>query len=122
MKKSIALFFALICVFVFVGCARQNEENITATETGYASGEIQQPQIMYNGKIYFYSDNGFDKPLPDGYEYAGSITGVDNLNEPKEDFHGARVESGQEVYASENHTDTIYVKYENGYAQFAVEK
>lgn len=121
MKKATALLFALTCVFVLAACGRQIDDN-TDTETGYPSGEIQQPQIMYDGQIYFYFATGFDEPLPDGYEYVGSITGVDNVNEPKEDFYGARIELEQEVYASGTYVDTIYVKYENGYARFTIRK
>lgn len=118
MKKLIALFLSLICVLPLIGCAHQNEDS--TTPTGYPTGKIQQPQIMYNGQVYFYFATGFAEPLPDGYELMGSISGVDNDNEPTEDFHGARVELGQEVYASEANTDTVYMKYEKGYAQFAV--
>ena len=118
MKKLIALFLALACVLTMGGCATQNEA--PTTPTGYPTGKIQQPQIMYNGQIYFYFATGFDEPLPDGYALVGSIAVVDNDNEPAEDFHGARVELAQEVYASEDDTDTVYVKYEKGYAQFTI--
>jgi len=119
MKKMIALLLALACVLALVGCG-QNED--PTTPTGYPTGKIQQPQIMYNGQVYFYFATGFDEPLPDGYELVGSISAVDNDNEPKEDFHGARVELEQEVYASASNAETIYVKYEKGYAQFAVKE
>ena len=118
MKKLIALFLALTLVLGLVGCSGQNED--PSTPTGYPTGKIQQPQVMYNGQIYFYFATGFDEPLPDGYALVGSITVVDNDNEPTEDFHGARVELGQEVYASEANTETVYVEYEKGYAQFAI--
>lgn len=118
MKKLIALFLAFACVLAMVGCATQNEA--PTTPTGYPTGKIQQPQIMYNGQVYFYFATGFDEPLPDGYALVGSIAVVDNDNEPAEDFHGARVELAQEVYASEYDTDTVYVKYEKGYAQFTI--
>ena len=120
MKKLIALFLALACVLAMVGCATQNEA--PTTPTGYPTGKIQQPQIIYNGQIYFYFATGFDEPLPDGYELVGSISAVDNDNEPTEDFHGARVELEQEVYASASNAETVYVKYEKGYAQFAIRK
>ena len=119
MKKLTVWLLALTYVLAMVGCARQNED--PTTPTGYPTGKIQQPQIMYNGQIYFYFATGFDEPLPDGYTLVGSITVVDNDNEPTEDFHGARVELGQEVYASEANTETVYVKYEKGYAQLSIE-
>lgn len=118
MKKLIALFLTWICVLSLAGCGHQNADS--TTPTGYPTGKIQQPQIMYNGQVYFYFATGFDEPLPDGFELVGSISVVDNDNEPTEDFHGARVELGQEVYASEANADMVYMKYEKGYAQFAV--
>ena len=75
---------------------------------------------MYNGQVYFYFATGFDEPLPDGYTLVGSIAVVDNDNEPAEDFHGARVELAQEVYASEADAENVYLKYEKGYAQFSL--
>ena len=118
MKKLIALFLTWICVLSLAGCGHQNADS--TTPTGYPTGKIQQPQIMYNGQVYFYFATGFDEPLPDGFELVGSISVVDNDNEPTEDFHGARVELGQEVYASEANADMVYMKYEKDYAQFAV--
>ena len=119
MKKIIALILVLACMLALVGCG-QNED--PTTPTGYPTGKIQQPQIMYNGQVYFYFATGFDEPLPDGYVLVGSISAVDNDNEPTEDFHGARVELEQEVYASTSNAETVYVKYEKGYAQFAIRK
>lgn len=118
MKKFILLLLTLYSILALVGCARQNDE--PPAPTGYHTGKIQQPQIMYNGQVYFYSATGFDEPLPDGYEFAGSISAVDNNNKPAENFHGARVELEQEVYASKVNAETVYVKYETGYAQFTV--
>ena len=92
------------------------------TPTGYPSGEIQQPQIRYDGQLYFYFATGFDEPLPKDYAHVGSIAAVDNTAEPAEDFHGARVEAGQDIYASDANPDTIYVEYEKGYAAFSVRK
>ena len=88
------------------------------TPTGYASDEIQRPQIMYNGKLYLYTANGFDGPLPEGYEYVGEVKEVDNKHEPASDWCGSRVETGQRIYASKD-TAVIYVEYESGYAEFA---
>lgn len=92
------------------------------TPTGYPSGELQQPQIMYDGLIYYYFATGFDEPLPDGYACVGEVAEVDNVNIPQNDFQGARVELKQEVYASEANSDTIYLKYKQGYAQFTVKE
>ena len=90
------------------------------TPTGYPSDEIQQPQIRYHGQLYFYFATGFDAPLPSGYNRAGEVAAVDNTAEPAEDFQGARVEVGQDIYVSDSDPDTIYVEYEKGYAAFSV--
>ena len=120
MKKLIAFVLALACVLALVGCGHQSEGS--TAPTGYPTGKIQQPQIMYNGQVYFYFATGFDEPLPDGYVLVGSISVVDNDNAPTEDFHGAGIALEQEVYASETNAETVYVKYEKGYAQFAIRK
>lgn len=92
------------------------------TPTGYPTGSIQQPQIMYDGLLYFYFATGFDEPLPEGYEYVGNVEEVDNENAPQYDFQGSRVELRQEIYVLPGIHDTIYVKYENGYARFTLKK
>ncbi len=93
-----------------------NEEE---TPTGYPDGEIQQPQIRYNGKLYFYFATGFYEPLPGGYIYVGAVEAVDNVKTPQDDLSGARVDVGQKIYANEADAETIYVKYESGYAKFS---
>lgn len=116
MKKCILLFLTIFAVLGTVGCAQNKSE---MTPTGYASDEIQRPQIMYNGKLYLYTANGFDGPLPEGYEYVGEVKEVDNKHEPASDWCGSRVETGQRIYASKDKA-VIYVEYESGYAEFAV--
>jgi len=120
MKKVIALLLAVSCMLALVGCAHQTEE--PTSPTGYPSGEIQQPQIMYDGLLYFYFATGFDEPLPEGYDYVGDVEEVDNENAPQYDFQGSRVELRQEIYVLPGIHDTIYVKYENGYARFTLKK
>lgn len=116
MKRIIALILVLSCVACLFGCGRGKEPK----PTGYPAGEIQQPQVMYNGKIYFYFATGFDAPLPGGYACVGEIETVDNLAQPTEDFVGARVELGQQIYADANCPETIYLQYESGYAKFEI--
>lgn len=111
----------LLCMLILGACAKTegpSEENLTPT--GYPSGEIGQPQVMYNGQIYYYEFDGFDKPLPDDFEYVGLIEEVDNVNEPEEDFCGARVKVDQGIYANAEDEEVIYLKYEKGYAKFEV--
>ena len=116
MKKLIALVLSLFCIFAITACTTTNQN--PAVQTGYPTGKIQQPQIMYAGQIYLYYATGYDEPLPDGYEFVGKITGVDNNTQPSTDFHGAIVEMEQDVYASKIDSDAIYVKYDKGYARF----
>lgn len=94
---------------------QNNHEEITPT--GYPSDEIQRQQVMYNGVLYYYTANGFDNPLPDGYEFIGEVKEVDNKQEPTADWCGSRVDLGQKIYASDN-TSVIYLEYERGYAAF----
>lgn len=86
--------------------------------TGYPADEVQRPCIYYNGSLYLYSAEGFDKPLEKGFEKVGTVAAVDNTKYPSEEFHGARLERGQEVYADENASDKIYVKYDSGFGSF----
>ena len=131
MKKFIAIVLAFVCMLGLVGCGSNGTDyteiveirtDETTTATGFPSEEVQQPQIMYNGLLYFYCATGFDEPLPNGYGCAGIVEVVDNENTPKSDCHGTRVELGQEIYALPGIHDTIYVKYENGYARFSIKK
>ena len=48
MKKRIEFFLITLCLLGFSGCTPDHEE---PTPTGYPSGEVQRPQIMYNGVI-----------------------------------------------------------------------
>lgn len=129
MKRLIALLLSLACVLALVGCGINRGDYTEIVEirkdeptasTGSPSEEAQQPQIMYDGLLYFYFATGFDEPLPDGYECIGNVEVVDNEDTPKYDFHGAQVELGQEIYVLPGIHDTIYVKYEGGYARFSL--
>lgn len=59
--------------------------NVTSTgenSTGMDRGVIEQPQVMYNGKMYYYFATGRDEALPEGYEGAGVIDTVDRSDPP----------------------------------------
>jgi len=131
MKKLLALLLALACMLLLVSCGSNGTDYTEAVEmrkevptlpTGYPSGEMQQPQIMYDGLLYFYFATGFEEPLPHGYECIGNVEGVDNKNTPKSDYYGARVELGQEIYVLPGIHDTIYVKYDAGFARFSLKQ
>ena len=80
MKKMTALILALSVVFLLFGCTPAEETVLTPT--GYPSGEIQRPQIMYNGKVYIYGATGFNEPLPIIYAPVGHVKAIDNINAP----------------------------------------
>lgn len=113
MKKIIAIAMTLVCLLGLAGCNKTDN----LTPTGYPSGQVQRQQVMYHGVIYYYTANGFDNPLPEGYALVGEVKEVDNGKEPSVDWCGSRVDVGQEIYASEN-SSSIYLKYESGYAEF----
>lgn len=115
MKKIFAITLTIVCLLRLVGCNKTDGENLAPT--GYPSGQVQRQQVMYNGVIYYYTANGFDSPLPDGFELVGEVKEVDNDQEPSVDWCGSRVDVGQEIYASTN-SSSIYLKYESGYAKF----
>ncbi len=119
MKKVIAVCLTLVLVLSLVGCNRKTQESMTPT--GYPSGEVQFITVFYNSNLYRYSAEGFDLPLEDGYEKAGEILEVNNLEYPNTEFHGTRLNIGQEIYANSNDVSKIYVKYESGYALFRLE-
>ncbi|MDO4268965.1 MAG: hypothetical protein Q4C73_10875 [Eubacteriales bacterium] len=74
---------------------------------------------MYNGVVYFYTANGFDNLLPDGYVLVGEVKTVDDSQEPATDWCGSRVNIGQKIYASDD-ASRVYLEYASGYAEFAV--
>lgn len=94
--------------------------NGAETSTGVESGMIEQPQVMYDGYIYYYNATGRDEKLPEGYESAGTIEKVDSKDYPAENFAaaGVDIEIGQEIYISTTEKNVIYLKYDSGYARF----
>lgn len=122
MKKKQKIFIIVIVLLALAiirnwgGNTQNNHEEITPT--GYPSDEIQRQQVMYNGVLYYYTANGFNNPLPDGYEFVGEVKKVDNKQKPTADWCGSRVDIGQKIYVSDN-TSVIYLEYERGYAAFA---
>ena len=97
------------------------EATRVTVQTGYPSGEIQRPQVMFRGNIYVYSGEGRDLPLPDGFSKVGAVASLNN--DPltfSGEFTGSRVTIGQEIFASPAHIDRIYLAYEEGYARFDI--
>lgn len=116
-------FYYLVLItglILLSACSGRNQE--TVASTGYPSEEVQRPAVFYTGYLYFYTAEGFDLPLADGFEKAGVIKEVNNNVYPSEEFHASRVETGQEIYADEDDKSKIFVKYEDGYAPFYIEE
>lgn len=113
MKICKLMLTVVMCASILSSCAKHDH---VTTPTGYPDGEINRPMVMYNDEIYFFDFTGFNEPLPEGYEFVGSVESIDNLELPLENFEAARLQVGQEIYAGDE--ELIYVKYENGYAHF----
>ncbi|MBS6754672.1 MAG: hypothetical protein KH325_00005, partial [Hungatella hathewayi] len=60
MKKLYLLIF-IIGIILLTAC--HSNEIDEKSQTGYESNEIEQPQIMYNDRIYYYGATGFDEKL-----------------------------------------------------------
>ena len=110
---SIILILAIIVVLIENNSKSTNgrvEEN-----TGYENGIIEQPQIMYDGEIYYYFATGFDKKLPEDSKYVGVVLKVDNTKEPQNNFDGVQVQEGQKIYVpTGDDVNCIYLEYDEG--------
>ncbi len=115
MKKLILVSLVLTLLLCACGTAAPD----ATTPTGYDDG-VQQPQMMYDGALYYYEATGFDEALPTTYAQVGEVETVDNDEPPVTDFCGSRVDVGQKVYADADHADVIYLQYEDGYARFSL--
>lgn len=123
-RKGIFIGAAMLSIMACTACGNSggnvSETNSAETSTGVESGIIEQPQVMYDGHIYYYNATGRDEKLPEGYEIAGTIKRVDSKDYPAENFAAAGVdlEAGQEIYISTTEKNVIYLKYDSGYARF----
>lgn len=123
-RKGIFIGAAMLSIMACTACGNSggnvSETNSAETSTGVESGIIEQPQVMYDGHIYYYNATGRDEKLPEGYEIAGTIKRVDRKDYPAENFAAAGVdlEAGQEIYISTTEKNVIYLKYDSGYARF----
>lgn len=123
-RKGIFIGAAALSIMACTACG-SSEGNVSGTNgvetsTGVESGMIEQPQVMYDGYIYYYNATGRDEKLPEGYEIAGTIKKVDSKDYPAENFAaaGVDIEIGQEIYISTAEKNVIYLKYDSGYARF----
>lgn len=123
-RKGIFIGAVALSIMACTACG-SSEGNVSGTNgvetsTGVESGMIEQPQVMYDGYIYYYNATGRDEKLPEGYEIAGTIKKVDSKDYPAENFAAAGVdlEIGQEIYISKEEKNVMYLKYDSGYARF----
>ena len=123
-RKVIFIGAAVLSIMAYTACGNSGGNvsgtNGAETSTGVESGMIEQPQVMYDGYIYYYNATGRDEKLPEGYEIAGTIKKVDSKDYPAENFAaaGVDIEIGQEIYISKEEKNDIYLKYDSGYARF----
>ena len=123
-RKVIFIGAAVLSIMACTACGNSGGNvsgtNGAETSTGVESGIIEQPQVMYDGYIYYYNATGRDEKLPEGYEIAGTIKKVDSKDYPAENFAaaGVDIEVGQEIYISTTEKNVIYLKYDSGYARF----
>jgi hypothetical protein len=116
-----AIFLCVAAVFLKNNNQKKGMQQTDAlTPTGFASGEIQRLELMYDGQIYYYFDTGFKEQLPEECYYVGSIKVVNNYEEPSQDFDAARLDVGQIIYKLDS-GDILYVQYDSGYAKFSKE-
>ena len=123
-RKGIFIGAAALSIMACTACG-SSEGNVSGTNgvetsTGVESGMIEQPQVMYDGYIYYYNATGRDEDLPEGYESVGAIEKVDSKDYPAENFAaaGVDIEIGQEIYISKEEKNVMYLKYDSGYARF----
>lgn len=123
-RKEIFIGAAALSIMACTACG-SSEGNVSGTNgvetsTGVESGMIEQPQVMYDGYIYYYNATGRDEDLPEGYESVGAIEKVDSKDYPAENFAaaGVDIEIGQEIYISKEEKNVMYLKYDSGYARF----
>lgn len=123
MKKKNNLLFLLlfICLLMMTACNNANSNNNDKEiSTGTPTGIIEQPQVMYNNTIYYYTADGRDEDLPDGYILVGEIVAINSEKSPEENYYGSGLDIfiGQEIYSNPDISDVIFLKYDSGFAKF----
>lgn len=118
----IAVLVCMVTAVCFLTGPKDEEQkgpDGSETPTGAPEGELDQPQIMYGGRIYYYYATGFGEitTLPSDCILVGEIKMVNNSKTPSEDFMGACVEAGQQIFKREQE-NVLYVRYDTGYARF----
>lgn len=113
MKKCIPIL--LVVLLLFCGCGAKTAQD--TQPTGHASG-IQQPQVMYQGIVYYYQATGFDEKVPDTFSLVGTVKEIDNDAPPEKNWCGSLVTVGANIYADKSNPDCIYVEDSQGISIF----
>lgn len=108
------LFLPLIFSLLLAACVS------APSPTGHPAEELDQPQLMYDGRVYYYWATGFEEALPSTFEYVGSMDSICNTQAPSVNFSGCQLEKGQQVYADPHGTSAVYVQYSTGFARFSL--
>lgn len=113
-RKCIPLL--LVVLLLFSGCGQEASQE--AQPTGYASG-VQQPQVVYQGTLYYYQATGFAETIPSTFSLAGTVAQRNDLTPPQEDWCSSLVAVGAGIYTDENNPTFIYVEDSQGIAKFS---
>ena len=73
--------YSIVCIVCYLGLTLSScrDTSFQSTEnTGGVSGEIEQPQIMYNQQVYYYYATGFNDVLLENYLKVGEVKAVNN--------------------------------------------
>ena len=100
MKRLAAFFLMLLMISLLWACHKEE-----LVPTGYPSGEVQRPFLVYHGTLYVYADELLEHTaLPLNCSEIGRIASVDNKNMPQEDFAASRMDVGTVLYSTDEET------------------
>lgn len=123
-RKEIFICAAALSIMACTACG-SSEGNVSGTNgvetsTGVESGMIEQPQVMYDGYIYYYNATGRDEKLPEGYEIAGTIkrSTAKTILQRILRQQAWILKLDRRIYISTTEKNVIYLKYDSGYARF----
>lgn len=124
-KKIFTIIFLVMGLLSLSACSSENNADTANTsettegETGYPSGEVQRPYLVYEGELYQHtfenrkiSKDKISEEYP-GYEYVASIEKISNKEMPDEELEASRFSEGTEIYAN---GESIIV-YDNGFVK-----
>ena len=108
----------VLLIVIILLCACASEKPSDPMPTGYSSTGVHQPQIMYNGIVFYYQATGYDDELPSTFQFVGTVEKNDDNTPPTENWYGSLVTAGNKIYADSSCNDCIYLESEQGFAKF----